>query len=430
MKISIISVCRKLILTGMFLVFSLTSFPLVSPLLGYIVFFPIFIILLFLFIFLFLKGNTFSFRKIPYSTQHFNLDTFLSLLLSMMWGALLFSWTYGVLIGVLRDVPITYVFRNFFGLTLYIIVPFLFLLRPTVNSLINVIIASSFIQMILCILSSIAFISKFGFLAISNSLSNARVYYSGGLIILFPILSICIGYNIFSQKRLLLPNSRLIQLLIRSKLYLILLFFFLIVPMLSKGFILGTVLLIILLISIPLIRFIKKGVFTKGLFIAISTIVMISVILSIFFHAIILDTFSKKDVSNLSRNEQFHELVQDITLTGNGLGAPLSSGYSRDPMGYGFELTYINLIHKLGIVSSLVFISYFLVLLLGWYRIKSGKFVFEATFSLGLMGYLIVGAGNPLLISPMAVILHSISMYVLLLPYLSDSSMKGIRFSS
>ena len=57
-------------------------------------------------------------------------------------------------------------------------------------------------------------------------------------------------------------------------------------------------------------------------------------------------------------------------LFGQWLGATLNSGYSRDigGLGYGFELTYENLIHKLGVVSvfpifiyNIIFTAFFII---------------------------------------------------------------------
>ena len=50
------------------------------------------------------------------------------------------------------------------------------------------------------------------------------------------------------------------------------------------------------------------------------------------------------------RTERASFLIREFSPFGNGLGSSLESGYARDNTGYGFELTYLNIIHKLHVV--------------------------------------------------------------------------------
>jgi hypothetical protein len=131
---------------------------------------------------------------------------------------------------------------------------------------------------------------------------------------------------------------------------------------------------------------------------------------------LLLNSFSGEEASNSIRSEQFDKLVSDFTLLGSGLGSKLSSGYQRDVSGYGFELTFLNLIHKLGVFVIPIFLSYALTISVSIFRIYRKFQVLESFFVLGCMVYLIPGSGNPLLLSPQAVILHCMAMYIIISP--------------
>ena len=151
----------------------------------------------------------------------------------------------------------------------------------------------------------------------------------------------------------------------------------------------------------------------------VGTLVSIGIIFYLLpeqFKLQLLYTFSNKEISNSLRATQSGYLIKEFSVLGAGLGTPLQSGYVRDQTGYGFELTYLNIIHKLGLFSVALFGYYFATLALLFYRIFHRKFLLGSFLSLGLMGYLIVGAGNPLLLSAAAVALHSLAVYILLFP--------------
>jgi len=121
---------------------------------------------------------------------------------------------------------------------------------------------------------------------------------------------------------------------------------------------------------------------------------------------LLLFAYSPEQAGNTIRDEQRGEILADVNVPGRGLGAPLRSGYSRDELGYGFELSFENAIHKFGIMSGFLFLAY----------IASLWSFARATFAPGLLGagvagfsgmlYLIPAAGNPTLFAPVCVTLH------------------------
>jgi hypothetical protein len=113
----------------------------------------------------------------------------------------------------------------------------------------------------------------------------------------------------------------------------------------------------------------------------------------------------------LARSEQTKELLGDLHFWGRGLGAPISSGYSRDAAGYGFEQNYLNLIHKFGVFAGVIFLAY---LFLAW-RIFTGLRTFTtrplAFASMAVFAGFIMGYGNPMLMSPVMVAFQCVILF-------------------
>jgi hypothetical protein len=119
--------------------------------------------------------------------------------------------------------------------------------------------------------------------------------------------------------------------------------------------------------------------------------------------------FGAQRLGNVERYAQARELLGDVVPAGHGLGAPITSGYNRSiTFPYGFELSFLNVIHKFG-VFSLVYFAF-----LGYcaYRIlMSPRPAFERAAALGLLGYIFPAVGNPILFAVQAVYLHMLAMH-------------------
>lgn len=131
-------------------------------------------------------------------------------------------------------------------------------------------------------------------------------------------------------------------------------------------------------------------------------------------YEVVLFSFSSGEGSNSVRSEQFDYLVSEWNFTGAGLGSSLDSGYKRDETGYGFELTYVNLVNKLGVFSLPLFLSYASTIFYGLkFFFLDGKRVAGA-WVLGSMAFLIPGAGNPLLLAPVFVFMHFLAIMLII----------------
>ncbi|MEP6593020.1 MAG: hypothetical protein ABJC51_04975, partial [Acidobacteriota bacterium] len=114
--------------------------------------------------------------------------------------------------------------------------------------------------------------------------------------------------------------------------------------------------------------------------------------------------------AKMARREMNRAFLQDMHPLGKGLGAPLK-GNLRDPDGYGFEQNYLNLAHKFGLFSLVIFAAYMVTIAriaLGFSGFRTRHFSYaSAAFLAGL----IMGLGNPTLMSPVMVALHCMVMY-------------------
>ncbi|AZD56206.1 hypothetical protein ACLBNB_22770 [Pseudomonas chlororaphis subsp. aurantiaca] len=320
------------------------------------------------------------------------------------------SWCYGVLVGLLNGVEVSYVFSNFAGLSLYILF-YIFYFSVDVDTSKKALFFSAICS---CV---------FGFYAVYDSfasvgggeldqvgLAGVRTLYSATFLYVAPFLFVCLVRLFLEKKYGFGFRSDL-----KAGFGLLVFGFILVVPAMSKGFILVFVLMMVFVFMAGYSSVLRSLVIGKNLFF-MTFLVLLAGALLLFtdFYNIIFFSFSSGEGSNSIRSEQFDYLVSEWSFSGAGLGSSLKSGYQRDDTGYGFELTYINLINKLGVLSLPLFLSYCSALFFGFkFFFFDGKWVTGA-WVLGLMAFLIPGAGNPLLLAPVFVFMHFIAMTLII----------------
>ena len=369
----------------------------------------IFILILFIILFNFSKSN--KIMKIPCQRSR-NRSCVINSIIYYSWIGILFSWLYGALLALINGVPPEDAFRNFFGLTLYILLPILFFVKPTVGFLVKLLIVFGIIQSGYALMY--VYTKFFITISLIDSIATARSAYSTGFIVFYPLLALSLSRYIFGLKiyRENIAKNNIIRSIFLGKYYILIYICLLVLVPMSKGFTMGVV--VLLLIGILFSVYVQGSRPSKRLLWVVMLISLFSLYLTYEYFDLIQHMYSSKETSNAKRSEQFLFLVREITFFGSGLGSSLQSGYTRSVAGYGFELTYINLIHKLGVFSIFLFISYILTILVAINNILHRRVVYESMLSLGLMSYLIPGIGNPILLSPISVVLHVIAMYILL----------------
>ncbi|MDP1614955.1 MAG: hypothetical protein Q8L68_04085, partial [Methylococcales bacterium] len=335
--------------------------------------------------------------------------------LANSWWLILISWFFGVSNALLSGVDASLALRNFFGMIVYCIFPILFFISISTTQIIRIVVFAGLVQGIylisLLIDSANIFLSGIDF----KSLSDLRVAYNTGTTILFPLLAISAASVFYPRwgKRDGLPGWE--YKFISSRTSLGLLLAVIIIPSMSKGFILASFLILIVVLIFALIEY-RWSVRLIAYLIFFCTVIFGWIIIPQEWLDVVSFTFSSEETSNYLRNEQAQYIMDEFTFFGAGLGSSLNSGYVRDDSGYGFELNYLNLIHKLGIFALPIFFSYIATVAVSLYRIRHRSNLLESYFAFGLMGFLIPGIGNPVLLSSTSVLLHSFAIYVLLSP--------------
>jgi hypothetical protein len=124
--------------------------------------------------------------------------------------------------------------------------------------------------------------------------------------------------------------------------------------------------------------------------------------------------FSADDVSNAVRYSQLNDLIDDIVPLGKGLGAEVPGNIRDDERPYGFELSYVNLIHKLGIVSLFTIFAYFFSFYKAIAALRNINVDRRyAAVSLGGLCYLFPAIGNPIIAEPQLILMHCICLYLI-----------------
>lgn len=334
--------------------------------------------------------------------------------------AILFClWIYGFILGMAMGNPIDGIIRNFAGMILFLCYYIFIGLRIPRQGVAKMLLLSALTVSIYYLVRLVSGMDETGrnVFYLTENFGQERLSYNAGIVVVFPLLSLMI-YSFVTpmEKRNKIFDSFLWLKRIGQVGRLIILVMLLIIVILnySKGYFLS---LIFLLVFLPLLSFhliVKNRYGRKKIWINIV------ILLFIFFMGfklglgeIIGNIFSAKEVSNYTRYEQITELINDLTFFGKGLGATLSSGYMRDSLGYGFEVSYINIFHKFGIFAIILLIVYFAIFKKLSINIYRGKNVLNSVIAFGGMCYLFPALGNPTLLGTVSNVLFSSSLYLL-----------------
>ena len=332
--------------------------------------------------------------------------------------AFLFSWLYGVSNGIYNEVNLINVFSNFAGITLFSLYYAFCIFNIKKESIVKIILYAGFVNCIYAI-SNIYFIIDMNFDGFE--INSFRMYYSNGMLVVLPFLSLILYRLSFNKKA---DNSFLSGTISLSILSLTGIFSLLI--MVSKGFALALAFLLCAFTLVILYRLLIKLRF-KWAGLAIATIsASILGISGYLFFDIIAFNLSSNQSGNSIRAEQSTYLIDDFTLLGSGFGSSLSSGYSRDIRGYGFELSFHNLIHKIGIFSGMIFFVYiFMISKSVWIMTTRPRHIDaeNAFIAFGCLLSLVPSYGNPILFSPVSAFLQVIALFLLRPQYKEKFSM-------
>lgn len=310
---------------------------------------------------------------------------------------LLACWIYGVVLGLFYGND--FVFVNNVGILFFSSFYFFSVTPLSPLDFFKILFYSSIVSLVAYFYSIPNLYSSL-YLFFLNFIVGDRFSYN--ILGIFPFLLFpIIVYNIFfNRSQNLLIKSVILNLI----LFFVLLFiaFFLVA---SKGiylFIIGV------FVSLFLTNF-KKFKF----------IYYVLIFFTIFFSFNYFDQitiFGNQDVSNENRYKQFDAVVNELSFLGKGWGAKfISNDLDRDENGYSIELSYLNLIHKIGFLSIVFFIFYFFNFLKIFQLLKSDidRLKEMGLLCLGLTCYLFTSVGNPSLFAPIFVFLNCILLILL-----------------
>jgi hypothetical protein len=329
--------------------------------------------------------------------------------LKYSWIFIILTWVYGVVIGLLNGVDPGFVFRNYFGMNLYFLLPVFFWVKPKRASVILALAIAALIQLLYVALLILDNGLSFWYL---NTISDGRLVYSVALVVFYPFVLIGIMRILFPS-RLLGERVKSIPIYISAIIFILGTFVIVIVTG-SKGFLLAWGFMIAYTFMVFLWHMVSSGKSTLlGILVALFILVTTGYFVYVLFDLLVM-SYSIKEASNSIRAEQFRHLISDLNYLGNGLGSVLSSGYATNTkLPYGLELNYLNIIHKIGVFSLPLFIAYILTGYVAIYRSLKGKDFFYSMIVIALMSYAIIGIGNPILLGPVSVLLHVIAIYFL-----------------
>jgi len=318
----------------------------------------------------------------------------------------LIAWIYGFSLGIINGNNLTGVVRNFAGLLFYLVYFFMVFSGISRSKLLSVLINASIIYLIISLIWSINVAINRDFIVIDEyGTSGLRLYFSIGQFILIPTLFLFLSGSSpslrsdFDRLGIIKRNNFIVVAIILS-----------IIFSGGKGLYLELIALASVFMFLFLVRLItlfRTGYSSLFLFVILSWF-------GIYFREEIFSTISylialETDVSH-PRIIQAKALIEDFTLFGKGLGSTVP-GYSRDILGYGFELSYHNIVHKFGIISLLIFSSLLAPVFYSLYKILTRSSKIYSYLPLVFMFYLFPSWGNPTVFAPVAVILHCFALY-------------------
>ena len=313
------------------------------------------------------------------------------------------AWTYGLFLGFLLGNNVTYVISNFAGMTLYSIYFLMVFSKIDVERLVMIVLFAAVTNAIYSYGSTfweIIFKGKFYF-------ESLRMYNSTGLSVLGPFLAsslVSVGLLRRSDGNNKMKSTAL--------------FLFFVIPYgvlsFSKGYFASVVMLFALISIILLLSAVRSLKVTHGgLFLMAFFITCVALTIYNFADELLF-LFSVEESGNYLRNEQKYILVGEFNFFGKGLGAVTESGYFRNEgQPYGFELTYYNIIHKLGSVGALVLLAYAVCIAIPLTYILGGKGRRFSWLAIGGMLFIVPGYGNATLFAPVVVTLHCAVMYLI-----------------
>lgn len=308
--------------------------------------------------------------------------------------SILFSAAAGVLIAFSHHIEPLFILRNSVGLFMFVFYfVFALFLRPEYlfKNIKNISILAN-----LFILASLLFRGEFYILGIGTQ----RFMYSPLLVFAFVIYPFLLN-QLFDD--LFISKSSLSKIIFNS-MNLGIVFFNVYLVSLSKGALLGILMISILYLFL---KFYHTGKSSTHKTMLLFSVAFVTFIVSL-KTGVIDRIFGMQDAGNQSRFLQNQYLYRETSFWGNGLGSYLLNGFYRDDtLKYAYESTFFNFWNKLGVFWFLILASYaYSVYLLFKKRTLDSR----SLIYMGTLFYILISLGNPTLFGPSYVILACLGL--------------------
>lgn len=340
----------------------------------------------------------------------------------------LLAWFYGAIVGLVNGNEIQYVFSNFAGFVTFFSYYLILLANLSRNSVLKllvlsgaIVITKNWIVVLLFFVFSFDIYNEplshvlFGEYVGGSSTGQIRMFSTTQLVAL-PVLALSVARLALGVKNTYCEVNGLLGIASYRSAILAFVFSAYVVIFMpaSKGFVLASM----VLIGLILLLLKQRGPMhlkLKKLWISVLLLLSLGgVLFASGYSNIIESIFAEEDVGNITRYVQLYDLIDDIVPFGRGLGAVVPGNIRDEDRPYGFELSYINVIHKLGIVSVVVFFAYAFSLWKAVVSLKNRNLNWQySAAALGGICYIFPGIGNPIISSPQLILMHCISLYLI-----------------
>lgn len=331
----------------------------------------------------------------------------------------LIVWLYGLCIGLYQGNKTSFVVSNFAGMVCYFTYFIFVVMKINIYSLLRVILLSgvivSFLSIIVLVLYHLGFYNEYTILFLGDGIDYTSTLEQ----IRCRFATLSLAYSLMAASLLVLISNNLeekdiigIKKKKRALFYFLLSVVSLFFISASKGFVLGAIFVLSLIsFLIYFKQIICAKVSVSLFFLMFVSFILFYLLIKFDYYSIIEKMFSEEDNNNIVRYEQLYSIVNDITFWGKGLGATISGVVRDAEKPYGFELVYINLVHKFGIFSLFLFFGWIHMFKSLFIFLYQGKYPLYTSVAIGSLGYLFPAIGNPLLMAPGLVILNCFTLY-------------------
>lgn len=342
--------------------------------------------------------------------------------------AILLAWLYGVVLGLIKGNAAAYVFTNFVGFIVFFAYYLLMRAKVSRDAALQLLLWAGVIvigrNVLVVVLYFVAGIdvygnpiaqALFGEYVGGSSTGQIRLYNATQLLAL-PVLALATCRLLLGTNKLTTCARGILKFRsVTSTLLTLALASYVVIFMpASKGFVLAA--MVVFFLSFFIVKGRKSGLGNlRKVAVAFFLILCVGgVLLASGYSNIVQAMFSEEDEGNIPRFIQLYDLMQDMVPAGRGLGAAVPGNIRDEDRPYGFELSFVNVAHKLGMVSALVFFAYLFSFWKAASTLRSsGENWRYSAAALGGICYLLPSIGNPIISSPQLVLMHCLSLYLI-----------------